>query len=215
MDEVIPSRASRPFSMSISFRPGIPFRELRRGWEAVVLPGPELPPQHPVEKAAAESSRSQSTVVVTGSYFRVQADFRTVNEGNAYFAIDASTELGEGKIRPGTRLCNGIACATLATAPVAWRWLMNRYLRYASAAPENIACGSAGFMSLATPWVHLYTTHAQESLAAKERFSFDLLLHTLGLLAIRRAEEGAQAAMREGRVFTPDPSEFPELRSDS
>ena len=201
--------------MSISFRPGVPFRELRRGWEAVVLPGPELPPQHPVEQAAAESSRNQSTVVVTGSYFRVQADFRTANEGNAYFAIDASAPLGDGQIRPGTRLCNGIACATLATAPVAWRWLLNRYLRYTAAAPETIVCGSAGFMNLATPWVHLYTTHAQESLAAKERFSFDLLLHTLGLLAIRRAEEGAKTAIRDGRVFTLDPTEFPELRSDS
>jgi hypothetical protein len=201
--------------MSISFRPGIPFRELRRGWEAVVLPGPELPPQHPVEKAAQESSQNQSTVVVTGSYFRVQADFRTAHEGNAYFAIDASTPLGDGKVRAGTRLCNGIACATLATAPVAWRWLLNRYLRYAAAAPENVRCESAGFMNLATPWVHLYTTHAQESLTAKERFSFDLLLHTLGLLAIRRAEGGSQAAIREGRVFKPDPIEFPELRSDS
>lgn len=201
--------------MSISFRPGIPFRELRRGWEAVVLPGAELPPQHPVETAAAESSRNQSTVVVTGSYFRVQADFRTAHEGNAYFAIDASAPLGGGKVRAGTRLCNGIACATLATAPVAWRWLLNRYLRYTAAAPDNVTCESAGFMSLTTPWVHLYTTHAQESLVAKERFSFDLLLHTLGLLAIRRAEEGSQAAIREGRVFKPDPSEFPELRSDS
>lgn len=200
--------------MSISFRPGVPFRELRSGWEAVVLPAPSAPDQESVDQAALESSRSQSTVVVSGSFFRVQADFKSTHEGNAYFSIDAATTLGGGKVRAGTRLCNGIACSTLATAPIAWRWLVNRYLRYAASAPEDVRMESVGFMRRATPWVHLYTTHAQESLSNEERMSFDLLLHSLGLLAVKHSEDGAKAAEREGRVFTPDPAEYPELRPD-
>src|SRR6185436_8644027 len=112
--------------MSITFRPGIPFRDLRCGWEAVVLRGPELPANEMLEQAAMESSRNQSTVVVTGSFFRVQADFQSTHDGNSYFAIDAAAPLVGGKVRPGLRLFDGIACSTLATAPNAWRWLVNR-----------------------------------------------------------------------------------------
>lgn len=200
--------------MSITFRPGIPFRELRRGREAVVLPGPERRAGGALDQAVTESVRARSTVVVTGSFFRVQADFQTAREGNAYFSIDAAASLGGGKIRPGMRLCNAIACSTLATAPVAWRWLLNRYLRYVSAAPEHVATAAAGPMNQRTPWVHLYTTHVHDHLLAGERFAFDQLLHTLGLLATRRAQEGASAAIRGGRTFTPDPETFPELRSE-
>jgi|GEM_PF-5667764 hypothetical protein len=201
--------------MSITFRPGIPFRELRRGWEAVVLPEPDHTSESPLDRAVEESSRSGSTIVVTGSFFRVQADFQTVREGNAYFSIDAAAMLGGGKIRPGMRLCNAVACSTLATAPAAWRWLLNRYLRYVASAPKQLRMGAPGAMNRRTPWVHLYTTHLHDHLLAGERFAFDRLLHSLGLLAIRRAREGADAAIRRGRIFTPDPETFPELRPDA
>lgn len=195
-------------------RPRIVFRDLRRGWKAEVFREGIHPLRQPIERASAESAESRISVRVEGTPFRVQVEFREVRDGSAYFAIDAATLIGGGKVGPGARLCTGIACTTLATAPIAWRWLLNRYLRYVARSPDEVKPESFGFMPQDLPWVQLYSTHALDHLDAEDRFQCDLILHGIGQLVLKRAEDAVKSALSEGRVFKLDPQEFPELRPD-
>jgi hypothetical protein len=201
--------------MSSSFRPEIHFHDLRRGaaWD---VPGGafDVSLREAVDLAALASSDTKLSARAGETSFRVQADFREVRDGNGYFAIDSAVAVAGGKIGPGARLCTGIACSTLATAPIAWRWLLNRYLRYVARSAESSRVESFGSFPQALPWVHLYTSHAWDELKLEERTQAENMLRTLGLLVLGRAQQAVHEAVREGKNFRPDPKEFPELRPD-
>ncbi len=209
-----PGSRSHFSPMTPPARPRITFRDLRRGWEAEVFREALHPLREPIALAVTRSAESQMSIRVEGTPFRIQAEFREAREGNAYFAINAAALIGGGKVGPGARICTGIACTTLATAPKAWRWLLDRYLRYGARAPETVSIGSFSFMPQDLPWVQLYSSHALELLTDEERFQCELILHGAGQIVLKRAEEAVRDSASEGRIFTPDPTEFPELRPD-
>lgn len=163
--------------------------------------------------ALVGSGHNECTVPILGTCYEAYASFQTLANGTALWWITAGRDLGEGAVKQGTRLYTCTMAAELAHAPLAWRHIMQGYVREVVLSSWFSSVNAPGLMPRHTlPWGVGYVSDAGTNLKTPE----STLLHTViaiaaGYLATR-CVEGSAAARRAGKSHELDPERFLELQ---
>lgn len=134
-------------------------------------------------------------------------------EGNAAFQLCAEAPLGRGRVRPGARLYFGATALELATAPLAWRCVLQQYYSHmgANGTATLLTFGAPGPMPRTLPWAAGFLTAESSRLTADERTQLLTAVSLVGLAAWRHCDRAHRKAVAAGEEFTLDAERFPEL----
>ena len=171
--------------------------------------------QHPLQGAVATTIqyglREGRPVTVAGSPFELMTNMSAHEHGNAVLGIVAGAPLGGGRVPAETLMYVGSVACHLPTAPLAWRFVMRRYLAYAASAPPLHSLGAPSRMPKETPWLCGYTTVAPVQTAENEWKTMVAIQRLAAMDLLRRCERVCEEAAMTGGLTTMDPERFPEL----
>ena len=189
----------------------VSFYDFRRGGVTQVPRDTEPKLQDALKAVLQTSYQQRALVPLEGTPFRLFADHSTLGDGNAFFIIDTSERLGKGYVAPDTTLCSvGVACQ-LATAPLAWRGVIGRYISYVAKAPFGASLNALGCMPQSLPWLCGYSPQERDRLTPAESESLNRVIHAAGLVLLEQCEAGARKTARTNGPIPVDPECFPEL----
>ena len=199
--------------MHYTKKPTVPLHDFRKGSVIQVSRNLQHPLQAAVETTLHTSFREHALVALDGTPFRIHADLSLLGDGNACLTIDTRFPLGKDHVPVDTVLCSlGVSCQ-LATAPLVWRWIINRYLRYVATAPFGTQLEALGLMPQTTPWLCGFSPRASDFLTEAERQSLLTVTELAGLFLLRQCEEGVRQAGLRGPLPSVDPKHYLELRN--
>jgi len=197
--------------MISSDKPSFPFHDFRLGSTTQIARILQHPLQAAVSATLVMSYQHRALAPLEGTPFRLYADLSTVGDGNALFLIDTLAPLGESRIKPDSFLCSVAVACQLATAPLVWRVVLNRYLSYTASAPFGHRLGSAGLMPKTLPWLCGFSFIGNDYLTPTERQSLHLVTQLIGLHLLEQCETGVRRTAERGQLPAFDPVQFPEL----
>lgn len=173
--------------------------------------------QAPLPKAVISaitgSSHNECSVPILHTPFEVYASFQSLANGTALWWITAGEELGHGSVKHGERLYACTMAAELAHAPLAWRHILQGYVREVVIGNLFSSVNAPGLMPRRPlPWGVGYVTDPGTRLTAGE----STLLHQVIALAAgyiaNRCIEGSAAAVKAGKLHEIDPDRYLELQ---
>jgi hypothetical protein len=170
---------------------------------------------HPKKKAVISAivgaEYQKSFVDVIGTAFSLYVNMDTVvPDGTGYFWI--CFKPGDGR-EDGTVLYTGAVACQLATAPLAWRHIMAKYLDFVSEFKGQQACHAPGLMPRdSLPWACGFNSDASFSLSREERADLYALIVLSSLYLMDRCEHGFALGLKAGHTLAVDSDLFPELR---
>jgi len=157
------------------------------------------------------SHQQRALVPLESTPFRLYADLSTLGDGNAFFVVDTLMTLGAGHVPADTILYTGATACQLATAPLAWRGVMQRYIKYAALAPLGNTLGAPSLMPRSMPWICGFSRRGHDYLTKAEREILYTVLQLAGLTLLRQCEDAVRQAAQRGALPIADPVQFPEL----
>ena len=158
------------------------------------------------------SDKHKALMPLDGTPFRVYGNFGTVADGNALVSIDTGLALGNGQIPADTILYTvGVACQ-LATAPLAWRTLNNRYIQSVAAAPFGFSLGSIGMMPKKMPWCCGFPSSLNQKLTKHEQELLGIVIQIVSVTTLTECEAGVRLSLEAGKCPNVDPERFIELQ---
>jgi hypothetical protein len=154
----------------------VSFYDFRRGGVTQVPRDDNTQLRDSLKQVLQTSFQQRALVPIEGTPFRVFADLSTLCDGNAFYIIDTRERMGSGYVPPDTTLCSvGVACQ-LATAPLAWRGVIGRYISYVATAPFGTSLNAQGCMPQSLPWLCGFSPKECEKLTPDESASFKQIM---------------------------------------
>lgn len=193
--------------------PTVAMHSLRDGRIARVS---RSPVGHPLSKAVISAliggAHGNCSVEIPGTPFRAYASFKTLSDGTAFWWVCAGQSLGNGKVREQSILYYCCTAAQLATAPLAWRHIMQIYLENLVIAPPHLTFNAPRPMpKTELPWGCGFYTDESIHLLPAERKELDVIIALAAGYVANRCGDGCAAAHQRGRFPQVDTELFPEL----
>lgn len=164
-----------------------------------------------IEQAVVSSHHERGAIPVTGTNLGVFGCLERISDGNSYFFVTAHPAGDEGKVRFGTVLYSGTVSARLATAPLAWRWLMQSYGDAFFCIPHFQTYSAPGLMPHEMPLFCGFATPATHHLTAEQNNSVIVIARLAALFLLKKCEAGARESEGRGTFPEPNPAHYPEL----
>ena len=189
----------------------VSFYDFRRGGVTQVPRDDNTKLRDTLKHVLQTSFQQRALVPIEDTPFRIFADLSTLCDGNAFYIIDTSLRMGSGYVAPDTTLCSvGVACQ-LATAPLAWRGVIGRYISYIASAPFGTSLNAQGCMPQSLPWLCGFSPFEREKLTQTESESLNRIMQLAGLILLEQCEEGVRKTVQKNGPILVEPQRYPEL----
>lgn len=163
--------------------------------------------------ALVGSSYNECSVEVLKTPFEAYASFQSLADGTALWWISAGRALGQDRVPRGARLYTCTMAAELANAPIAWRQILQGYVREVVLTNLLSSVNAPGLMPKRTlPWGVGYLTEHGTKLTTPESKELHTVIAIAAGYIATRCVEGSAASIQSGRVRELDPERFPELQ---
>lgn len=189
----------------------VSFYDFRRGRVTQVPRDDNVHLRDALSQVIQTSYEQRALVPIEGTPFRIYADRSTLCDGNAFYIIDSSERMGNGYVAPDTTLCSvGVACQ-LATAPLAWRGVIGRYISYVASAPFSTSLNAQGCMPQAVPWLCGFSPYECEKFTPNENDSCCQIMQLAGLILLEQCEEAVRKRTQKTGPIPVEPERYLEL----
>ena len=170
---------------------------------------------HPLQGAVAmavdQSLREPAPFGVEGTEFAIVANMSTHENGNAGFSFLTANPIGNGRVPAESIMYSGAVACHLPTAPLAWRHIVQKYLREVAMDPPMRFFCALSFMPKTMPWVTGFTTANSDALTKEERANLLTLVRLAAMILLQRCERACEEAAMAGTLAAADSTRFPEL----
>jgi hypothetical protein len=175
-------------------------------------------PQHLTHPAKTEIARAipaahhgRCMIPIEGTGLELFAEETTIADGNAWFFVAAHSPLAGGKVAVGTQLYAATVACQLATAPIAWRHVVSRYIAAMAKAAPLCTFSAPGPMPRNMPWMSGFPSSEYLRLSAEERNTVLTIVRLVGLALLEKCTAASERAKANGGDFVPNSDQYLEL----
>lgn len=172
----------------------------------------ESPLATKVREAVVRSHIEKAYVPVEGTPFQLTVFLRNESDGNAGVWVSSTQPLAHGKLPAHSQLYSATLACNEATAPLAWRCIMNQYLEHMLEVSPKAHFHAPGVMPRQFPWLCGFLEANPHMLADEEWQMLLQVVWPAALTLLGRCEGAVKRTESQGIKLVPDPDRYLELQ---